>query len=341
MFNKSEKTVCIIMTAIIFSCSLLNQGCMGNNIMDSQTQSGFYFDTVISITIYGNVNNNIFKKCFDLCEKYENMLSKTIDDSDVARINNARGKSVTVSDDTAYLINKAIYYSRLSNGAYDITIAPLSSLWNFKDNNSGILPDSDDISNALKHVNYQNINISQNTVSLSDPYAQIDLGSIAKGYIADKLKECLLENNIKSAIINLGGNVLAIGKKPDNSDWNIGIQKPFDERNQTIASVSVCDKSVVSSGTYERFFMSDGVLYHHILDTDSGYPVDNGLCQVSIITNSSVDADALSTTCFVLGKEAGIELINSLENTEAVFIDNQFNIIKSDGMDSLYNFTLR
>lgn len=162
---------------------------------------------------------------------------------------------------------------------------------------------------------------------LTDSKAKLDLGGIAKGFIADKMKAYLQSKKITSGIINLGGNVLTVGEKSDGSDYTVGIQKPFDESGEPICTVKVKDKSVVTSGIYERYYRVDGKLYHHILDTTTGYPVNNNLYSVTIISDSSCDGDALSTTCFALGIDKAKELINSLSGVEAIFVTDDYSII--------------
>ena len=164
-------------------------------------------------------------------------------------------------------------------------------------------------------------------MTLTDPKSAIDLGGIAKGYMADQLKEYLLGEGVTSAIINLGGNVLTIGEKPDGTSFNIGIQKPFDKQNATITSVQVKDSSVVTSGSYERYFKLGDTIYHHILNTETGYPCDNGLLSVTILSKESIDGDALSTACFTLGLEEGQKLIESLEDIDAIFVTDDYEII--------------
>lgn len=257
------------------------------------------------------------------------MFSRTAEDSEISRINNAGGAPVEVSEETITLIEKGIYYSEMSNGAFDITIGSISSLWDFKAESPSI-PDAAAIADAVSHVNYKNIMIQDNTVRLLDPYAKLDVGAVAKGYIADRLREYLEEEGIDHAMIDLGGNIIAMGSKLDGSDYNIGIQKPFDENGTPITSVKLSDKSIVTSGVYQRYFEQDGKIYHHILDPATGYPCENNLYSVTIITDSSLTADALSTTCFLLGYEKGMNLINQLNNVDAVFItnDNQIHYSK-------------
>ena len=218
----------------------------------------------------------------------------------------------------------------MSNGAFDITIGSISSLWDFKAESPSI-PDAAAIADDVSHVNYKNIMIQDNTVRLLDPYAKLDVGAVAKGYIADRLRDYLEEEGIDHAMIDLGGNIIAMGSKLDGSDYNIGIQKPFDENGTPITSVKLSDKSIVTSGVYQRYFEQDGKIYHHILDPATGYPCENNLYSVTIITDSSLTADALSTTCFLLGYEKGMNLINQLNNVDAVFItnDNQIHYSKN------------
>ena len=307
----------------IFAAALgimvLVSGCTTPPESESLTMSGMYFDTIVQIEAWG-ATDDIMEHCKELCEYYEGLFSATIDTSEVSEINQAEGKPVTVSPETAELISKGVEYGRLSNGRFDVTIAPASSLWNFTDNTENTIPDPEKLDEAVSHIDYSCIQIEGNTVTLTDPEARIDLGGIAKGYIADRLKDYLISEGIEHALIDLGGNMLPLGGRYDGTAFRIGIQRPFAETGTVMAAVSVRDKSVVSSGDYERYFEKDGVVYHHILDPDTGYPVQNDLDQVTIISDESVDGDALSTTCFTLGLEEGMKLIRSLDGVEAVFV---------------------
>lgn len=318
------------LTALLSASILLLSGCSGLPRERSQTYTDTLFDTVISVQIFDSVDEDVLKGCEKLCKKYDSMFSNKIEDSEISRINSAGGNPVEVSKETIKLIKKGIYYSEMSDGAFDITIAPVSSLWDFKAETPSV-PSPEAIAEAVSHVNYENIIIRDNTVKLADPQAGIDLGAIAKGYIADQIKDYLEEEGVRHAMINLGGNVLAMGSKLDGSDYNIGIRKPFDETGEPITSVKISDKSVVTSGIYQRYFKADGKIYHHILDPNTGYPCENNLYSVTILTDSSLTADALSTTCFLLGYDRGMKLINQLDNVDAVFItnDNQIHYSKN------------
>lgn len=324
--NFMKNRIIAALTAAAFICISLS-GCAAAS-KEPLTYTDTVFDTVVSITVYDSTDQEILDECKSMCQKYDAMFSATNPDSEISRINQAGGNPVEVSSETATLIKKGLYYGKLSNGAFDITIGKVSSLWDFKAENPSV-PDSAAIASALEHVDYQKVLVSGNTVTMQDSQAAIDLGAIAKGYIADRLKDYLEEEGIRHANINLGGNVQTIGGKPDGSAFNIGIQEPFSESGIPLTSVKIKDQSIVTSGTYQRYFEKDGTIYHHILDPKTGYPCQNGLSSVTIITDSSLTADALSTTCFVLGPEDGLKLVNQLDNVDAVFIDSENEITYS------------
>lgn len=319
------------LSAVLTASALLLTGCSGAKSSTQTDQDLTYtdmlFDTVIKIQILDPADESILDGLKKLCEKYDTMFSITNTDSELYKLNHANGQPFTVSSETANLIQEGIHYSELSGGAFDLTIEPVSALWDFKADKPTV-PSSDAIAQAVSHVDYTKIDIQDNTVTLEDPEAGIDLGAIAKGYTADQVKTYLKKQGIKHAIINLGGNVDVIGTKPDGSKYNIGIQKPFDESGEAITSVQLKDQTVVTSGIYERYFKKNGKLYHHILDPRTGYPCENNLYSVSIITDSSTKADALSTTCFLLGYEKGMELIQSMDGVEAIFITDDEKVHK-------------
>ena len=290
--------------------------------------TGLYFDTVVQIQVWG-ADRAVLDECENICGHYEQLLSPTIETSEVSRINRAQGAPVTVSDETAELIRLGIEYGELSEGKFDITVASATDLWNFRDNEEKELPGPDELAEAVSHIDYHCIQIDGTTVTLTDPKAKIDLGGIAKGYIADKLKEYLKDQGVEHALINLGGNMLALGGRADGSDFQIGLQEPFAADGTVLTSLSVSDRSVVSSGNYERYFEIDGVIYHHILDPDTGYPIQSDLYQVTVISDSSVQGDALSTTCYALGLEEGMKLIQDMDNVDAVFVTSDLEIHKT------------
>ena len=305
-----KKSVTLPMMLIL----LLLCGCNSGETENSETR--FLLDTVCTVT--ADCGDDIINGAFSLCENLERTLSKTVTDSDVYKLNNTEG-FVSVSDGTLKTVERALYYSELSGGKFDITIAPVSALWDFKNQ---VIPSKDEISEALQNVDYHSIEIKNGEISSGTK--QIDLGGIAKGYIADRATEYLKENGAENALVNLGGNICMIG------EYNIGIQKPFDD--SVIASIALKDKCVVTSGIYERYIESDGKIYHHILDPKTGYGVENELASVTVIGEKALDCDALSTVCMLLGTESGMDIINNTADTEAVFIDRENNITLSSGL---------
>lgn len=302
------------------------------------SKTGFYFDTVITITLY-DYDDKLIDECFKLCEKYENMFSSTIKDSDISLINtnSQKGINTTVSDETIELITKSLKYCELSDGKFDITIGNLTSLWDFSTSSKENIPSFSDLEKYSKEVGYKQIEINNNEVLLTNPMIKLDVGAVAKGFIADKLKTFLTDKGITRGIINLGGNILLIGSKQNNKNYNIGIQYPFKSEGESILVVSTKDKSIVTSGIYERYFYKDDILYHHILDSSTGYPVYNDLLSVTIISSSSLDGDILSTTAYVSGLNDGIELIENIDGIEAIFIDNNYNIHITSGLTQSSN----
>ena len=232
-------------------------------------------------------------------------------------------------------MKKSIYYSELTDGAFDVTIAKVSSLWDFTSGEK-IVPDASAIEEGLKTVDYKNICLEGNVAYIKND-AAVDLGAIAKGYIADKAAEFLREEGVTSAIINLGGNNVVIGKK-DDRPFRIGIQKPTATTGEFSGVLNLEDISAVTSGAYQRFFVLDGVTYHHILDPETGYPAESDIASVTIICENSADADALSTSCFILGIEKATELMDSIDYACAVFIDHEGNIILTDGTEKYFEY---
>lgn len=334
----SRQLICLLMITCL-SLAL----CACRDTQQKVSRSGFYFDTIITITLYSTSNEGYIDQCFELAKNYERKLSNTIATSEISQINSQAGKFVEVSDDTLALIQSGIRYGEISGGKFDITVGNLSDLWNFPeiaanltdDENradASVVPDSDDIQKAAAHIDYTKIEIDGNQVRLKDKKSKLDLGGIAKGYIADKMREYLNSEGVTAGIINLGGNVLTLGEKTDGSYYTVGIQKPFAPAGTSLGTISVKDASIVSSGIYERYYRADGKLYHHILDTATGYPIENNLYQVTIINNCSMDGDALSTTCFALGPKEGMSLVESIDGVEAIFVTNDGSLLYSSGV---------
>ncbi len=316
---------------LIAACSLLTAGCAGAEVK-KQSVVGFYLDTVITLTAYVE-DAGLLQDALEECGRYERMLSRTIEGSDVWRVNHAQGRPVEVGDETIEILETALQVSELSGGAFDVSIAPVSTLWDFT-SGAAALPDAGEIADAAARVDYRQISIDGNIVTLPDGM-MIDLGGIAKGYIADAVKNWLAERGVASAILSFGGNIVAIGLKPDGSPWKVGIQDIDRATGEYMLVAENRGGSTVTSGIYERGFELDGVRYHHILDTDTGWPVQNELASVTIFSESSMWGDALATAAFALGTEAGTALIDGLDGIEAVFIARDRSVRYSAGARDL------
>jgi thiamine biosynthesis lipoprotein len=267
--------------------------------------------------------------CFSLCQKYEGLFSRTIPTSDIARVNKAAGQPCKISPQTANLLQAAINYCEYSAGSFDITIGSAIKLWNFK---AGTVPNTAALSEAIKHVDFHALNVFKRNDSwfaqLSDSAAMIDLGGIAKGWIADQLADYLRScTNIKGALINLGGNIVVTGQKPNNAPFNIGIKNPFDLQTN-IGHVQLDCKnrkqlSMVTSGVYERSFEHNGQTFHHILNPKTGMPHQTNIQSATILCEKSIDAEGFSTTFLMLGPQNARKLAKSHpEILQAYFVDN-------------------
>ena len=288
------------------------------------SKDGFFLDTICTITIYnmaGDSSSNDFAKnaeaaidgAFSLCKEYENLLSKTIDTSDISKIHSAGGEFVECDPRTVEIIRDGIDFGYLSEGSFNIGIGTVTDLWDFHAMDP-VVPDKAEIEKALEHVHscaiyssYMNVIIEGNKVRLEDPESKIDLGGIAKGYIADALGDYLKEQGVTGAVIDLGGNLVVIGYKDESKEdeLRIGIKKPYTQSNELVGAVAVHDASVVTSGVYERYFEVDGVKYHHVLSPETGYPVETDLVSATVIgpLGHSEDCDALATSILINGKE--------------------------------------
>lgn len=337
-------------------------------------RTGFAFNTTYTITLNAGGSEDLLNECVSKCLEYEKIFSRTLKGSELYNINEIEkaclnviqdkkvkdlslieesiknkissdndtefvvhsNKSIefTVSELMYKILEKGLYYSKLSDGRFDITVEPESSLWDFTSDNPKV-PDKSKLKAASKLVDYRNARLKDGKLVLKIPGMGIELGAIAKGFIADNLKEYLKDNGVTSGTVNLGGNVLCIDKKTDGSPFRIGIQRPFADRNEIITAIDAEDVSIVSSGIYERYFMQGEKIYHHILDPSTGYPHDNGLIAVTIVSKSSTDGDALSTACFSLGLDKGIKLVDSLSDVCAAFITEDGKLHYSKGFKEM------
>lgn len=318
---------------------LLFGGCGGEE--QKYVETRFLLGTTCNITIFGGDPDTAFEEVFGRIEEIESRMSVNIPDSEVSRINGTAGKRpVEVSEDTLYVIQRALRVSRLSGGAFDITVGPLVNLWGIGTEDSRV-PENDEIDSLLPLVDYRKVVVDESarTVFLEEPGMRIDLGGVAKGYAADEAVRILKSLGVSRGIIDFGGNIELFGEKPGREPWRIGIQKPDADRGSYVGIVEVEEAAVVSSGSYERYFIEGGSRYHHILNPSTGYPVRNSLESVSVVHPNSTEADALSTAAFSLGLEEGMALIESLENAEGIFLTRDEKVILTPGLSRAFEMT--
>ena len=292
------------------------------------TKGFFLFDTYNTIT--ADCEDHTLEEAFQLCEHYEKLLSKTIPGSDVWNLNLHAGESVTVSEDTQKILSLAVQLNHDSDGAFNIAVGELVHLWKVISGDNRI-PKEKEIQKAVEKIRKVDIEIKGECAGIPEGIS-IDLGGIAKGYIADRTAELLKTRGVEHALINFGGNIIALGSKPEGGPWRVGLQTPFGVHGEDYFAVLPCvDKTVVTSGIYERGFTLNGVRYHHILDPMTGWPVQNSLlCAVAVGTNSFA-ADALTTAMFVLGKERGIKLAEKY-GMQYLFLDSDYRLTYSSDL---------
>lgn len=299
--------------------------------------------TICSIRVYDGYNRNAVNQVFSRLNEITVTMSANDEGTVLDRLNRAAGiAAIQLPDDLFYVISSAIHYAELSNSAFNPAIGPLVKLWNIGMDDERI-PLLSEIDEVLPFMDYHDIQIDgiARTAFLAKKGMALDLGAIVKGYAADQASSILKSGGVKAAIIDLGGNILVMGKKPDGKAWNVGVQNPYDSRGSYIGIIAAePDTSIVTSGIYERYFLGDdGEHYHHILDGKTGYPIQNGLVSTTIVCASSIDADALSTTLFTMGLEDGMALAESLEGVEAIFIAEPRVVYLSSGLPKVFTLT--
>ena len=340
MNKKKLPLILILIIVILSSLHLL----ITNKKEDKISSTYYNLGTINEITLYNikkEHGKRILKECESILIDIDNKMSCQISSSEISKINDNAGIDyVSVSDDTYNVIKEAIDFSKISNDTFDISIGPIIDLWGIGTDNAKV-PTKEDIQGKLSLVNYKNILLDENThsVKLSKKNMKIDLGGIAKGYAADKIYAYLKEENLESALINLGGNIYALGTKSNNQPFSIGIQDPTKVRGNSIGNIKISNKSVVTSGIYERYLEFNDKIYHHMLDPHTGYPFDNNLSSVTIVSDTSMICDALSTTTFGLGIEGGMKLIDDMDGVDAIFITKDKKVYLSKNLKGSFNLT--
>lgn len=278
-----------------------------------------------------NDNQTLAGQVFRLIKQQENLFTVNRAASEVMAINHAAGQHpVVVSQPVFDLIACAHAVSLLPDSLFNLAIGPLVKCWKIGFQGHRV-PSETELQARMALTNPHEVILddTSRSVMLARPGMEIDLGAIAKGYIADVVQAFLRQQQVSSALINLGGNVQTVGAPPEEAGWAIGLKKPFGEADELIGVIGVNNRSVVTSGIYERYFELDGVCYHHILDPRSGYPLDNDLLSVTVISDRSLDGDIYTTLLYGLGVEQGIACLTEQPGIEAIFVTRDRQVICS------------
>lgn len=317
---------------LFLSCALaLFCGC---NLSTEYSDEFFAMDTVMTVTAYGDKAEEAVKAAEAEINRLDGVLSVENENSEIYILNSQ--KEISASEDTLALLESAGELNALTDGAFDITSQSLSQLWGFYSGLENKVPSQSEIDKTLTKVGAENIKITGNTVTLESG-ASVDLGGIAKGYASAKTAQILKDKGVTSALISLGGNIRAVGSKPDGADWIVAITDPDDNSGQ-VGVLSVSDTAVVTSGGYQRYFEENGQVYHHIIDTKTGYPAQSGLKSVTVASEDDTLADGLSTALFVMGLEKSGELYSESGGVfGAVFVTDENKIYITDNLDGKFS----
>lgn len=313
----------------------------GKHESNEISKSSYALGTLINLKAYGNKAEEATKKSIDRLDDIDDKMSAFKENSEISKINYSSGISETnVSSDTYFVVKKAIEYSKILEGTFDPTIRPLVKLWSIGTKEEKI-PMEAEIRAAMKLVNCSDLILDENNTSimLKHKNQALDVGGIAKGFAADEVRDIFLKHNIKSALIDLGGNIFALGSKQDNTPWKVGIQNPFNSRGEFLGILSVENKSIVTSGNYERYFMKDGKRFHHIIDPKTGYPSESKIISATIISDNSIDGDGLSTGIYILGVDKALKIIDAIEGIDAIFVTEDKKVYMTSGVKDIFMLT--
>lgn len=310
-------------------------GCENRDVQ-SHTAQIFALDTVIDIKAYGDNAQNAVSAAREEIYRLEDLFSVTKETSEIFKLNHSEGQEVAVSDETYSLLVKAKSLSENTNGSFDVTIYPVLKLWGFTEEEYTV-PSQQDISSALECVGYENIILSDNNTVMLTNGAQLDLGGIAKGYIADKAADAMTAAGCESGLLSLGGNVRTVGSKASGEKWKIGIQYPDSSDYFGTVEAEAC--SVITSGAYQRNFTADGVTYHHIIDPETGKPSCSDALSVTVIGEDGALCDALSTAIFVGGTKYAKGLRNTDDRFEYVILSEDGNVYISEGLKDTFTLS--
>ncbi len=326
--KKIRSTFLIVQAILLVFCCFLPSGCGGSEKEKNEKHSSVVFamDTVMEITVYGD--EEVLKKAEELIRDLERKFSVTLEESDISRLN-ATGNT-RVSEETYALLKRGKEICERTEGALDLTVYPVVHAWGFTTGEHRV-PSEKEIQKLLENVDFRRIALGENMLVTVPSGVMTDLGSVAKGYTGDRLMELFKDSGVTSALINLGGNVQALGTKPDGSLWKVAVADP--KGGEEYAGVVTMEgKAVITSGAYERFFEENGHVYHHIIDTSTGCPAESGFVSVTVVGDEGTLCDGLSTSLFAMGPEKAFEFWKNSDDFEAVFITSDEKIFVTEGI---------
>lgn len=293
------------------------------------------FDTYSEISASGRGGEKALTECREVILKYHNMWNDKSDDSEISKLNKEAGKkSVKLSEDTIDILKKSKFYTAETNGFFDITVGSAAELWDISGNPH--IPSNEELADVIHKIGFDILEVYEDSAYLKKDGAKVTLGAIAKGYVTDKLIDVLKKHKIHSALINLGGNVYALGNTPSGKAWSIGIADPKND-GDVIGTLNIANKAVITSAGNYRYFETDGVRYHHILNPYTASPANSGLLSVTIISANPTEADVLSTACFVIGYTQSLSLLKEY-NAEAVFVTDTGEVYYSEGIADMFEY---
>ncbi len=321
----------------LLCCTLLLLGvCLLARVQEGQREartSFFAMDTYVTLTVCGKDGDALAGEAQREMERMERLWSVTDPDSELSALN--REGEARVGAETAALLRFSLEMAERTDGTLDPTIYPVLTAWGFTTDEKRV-PSGEEIAGALERVGYEKVIPEDGGRVRLEDGAQLDLGAVAKGYAGERIAEYLRERGVRSALLDLGGNVEAVGSKPDGSPWKLGLRDPLSDG--LIATISAVDLAVVTSGSYERFFIgADGKRYGHILDPSTGYPVDSGLLSATVLAKNGGLADALSTALFVMGKDGAVGHWKKYRDFDMILLTEEKEIWLTPGADSLFS----
>lgn len=315
----------------------MQQALENQKMEDRHEATSFAMDTVMTFTVLHEDGEEIIIDAEQEIRRLENLLSVTMENSDVAKLNAAAGKeAVKVSEDTKYLLETGKALGEQTGGTFDIAISPIAKAWGFTEEEHHV-PTRAELDALLPLTNPADIILEKDTAYLQKENMAVDLGGIAKGYASDCVAKLLKEKGVESAILSLGGNVYGVGRKPDGEKWEVALANPLDA-DDYCGLISIENQAVVTSGGYQRYFEENGKKYHHIIDPATGCPAESGLLSVTIICESGTMADVLSTALYVMGLDKALEYWQNTDGFEAIFVTEDGEVVATEGADAVFAF---